>query len=68
MFPRASHIDSERREITTTIDVGPEPYGATAAMVWPDSIHDDAQSQLASLTGEYETTYCVGECACGHEL
>ena len=64
-------IDSDTRAITTRLSVGADPYGATAATVRPS---DDLESlgsterRVASLTGEYETTYCVGECACGHEL
>ncbi len=61
-------IDAETRAVTTTIAVGSDPYGTTAAAVRPASIPDDLERQLASLTGEYETTYCVGECACGHQL
>jgi len=63
-------IDSERREIVDTIDVGPEPYGVTAATVRIETDGDTAEGlpSLEQLTGEYETTYCIGECACGHEL
>jgi YVTN family beta-propeller protein len=64
-------IDSDTREITTRIDVGAEPYGATSATVRPSDAADSlgsAEARVATLTGEYETTYCVGECACGHEL
>lgn len=61
-------IDSEQREIVSTIDVGPEPYGVTSATLRPASLPEDQQGQLPRLTGEYETTYCVGECACGHQL
>jgi DNA-binding beta-propeller fold protein YncE len=62
-------IDSERREVVDRIEVGPEPYGATAATfrVERDGGRDAAYS-VDTLTGEYETTYCIGECACGHEL
>lgn len=64
-------IDSDAREITTRIEVGAEPYGATSATVRPSDDADSlgsTQARVATLTGEYETTYCVGECACGHEL
>ena len=60
-------IDSERREIVDTIEVGPEPYGVTAATVRLETGRETAPA-VAKLTGEYETTYCIGECACGHEL
>jgi len=64
-------IDADSRTVETTIAVGPEPYGVTAATVRPAEPADAAaelQSGLEGLTGEYETTYCIGECACGHEL
>ncbi|MFC6722298.1 hypothetical protein [Halobacteriaceae bacterium SHR40] len=63
-------IDSEQREIVDTIAVGPEPYGVTAATVRLETGGEAAEGlpALEQLTGEYETTYCIGECACGHEL
>jgi len=65
-------IDAADREITTRIDVGSEPYGATAAMLRPaegsGTAVESMATRLAALTGEYETTYCIGECACGHQL
>jgi hypothetical protein len=61
-------IDHERREITDRIGVGAEPYGATSASIRPSTVSEGVQARLASLTGKYETTYCIGECACGHRL
>jgi DNA-binding beta-propeller fold protein YncE len=65
-------IDADTREINTTIDVGPEPYGATAARIRPvpgtASAAESLANRIDGLTGEYETTYCIGECACGHQL
>lgn len=61
-------VDPDSREIETTVDVGPEPYGATAATLRPTDPAASLDARLASLTGGYETTYCIGECACGHEL
>jgi len=64
-------IDAERREITTRLDTGPDPYGATSAQLRPaegEGAGDSLSAQLSALTGSYETTYCVSECACGHEL
>jgi DNA-binding beta-propeller fold protein YncE len=64
-------VDADSRAVTTTLDVGPEPYGVTAATVRPADPSGAAASlgaRLDSLTGEYGTTYCIGECACGHEL
>jgi DNA-binding beta-propeller fold protein YncE len=61
-------VDHERGEIVDRIAVGPSPYGATAASVRPrpDST-PTARRALAEL-GVRETTYCIGNCACGHEL
>jgi YVTN family beta-propeller protein len=65
-------IDHAEREIATTIPVGAAPYGATAGRVRPDT--DTASDLLASLAAlgvtvpGGGTTYCIGECACGHEL
>ena len=65
-------IDHASRELTTTIDVGDSPYGATAAMVRPET--DETAAMLAQLAklgvfaASAETTYCIGECACGHQL
>jgi YVTN family beta-propeller protein len=63
-------VDHERREIVKRIDVGPAPYGATATKVRPSDTAsiETAQDTLKSMTGTFETTYCLGECACGHEL
>jgi YVTN family beta-propeller protein len=64
-------VDPDSREITTTIEVGPEPYGVTGAGRRPADPSGAAASldaRLTGLTGSYETTYCIGECACGHEL
>jgi DNA-binding beta-propeller fold protein YncE len=64
-------IDAETREITTRLDTGPEPYGATSAQLRPaegEGAGNSLSAQLSALTGSYETTYCVSECACGHEL
>ena len=65
-------IDHAAGEIVETISVGSKPYGATAGTVRPQT--DTSSNLLASLaTLGVEipgggTTYCVGECACGHEL
>ena len=64
-------IDPTEREIVDRLDTGPEPYGATAATVRPAEgagEGDSAAERLAALTGEYETTYCIVDCACGHRL
>lgn len=65
-------IDHEAGEITGTISVGSKPYGATAGTVRPEV--DAAANFLAMMSklglefSEAGTTYCIGECACGHQL
>jgi DNA-binding beta-propeller fold protein YncE len=64
-------VDAAEREIATRLETGPEPYGATAAAVRPAEgagEGDSATAQLSAVTGEYDTTYCLVECACGHQL
>ena len=65
-------IDHEQRAIAERIDVGSSPYGATAAQVRPatDSASSiEARMARVGLAEEpSETTYCIGNCACGHEL
>jgi DNA-binding beta-propeller fold protein YncE len=65
-------VDHERTEVVARIGVGPRPYGATSASVRPQS---DPSAALAvamarlGIAGEQaETTYCIGNCACGHRL
>ena len=65
-------IDHAAGEIVETISVGSKPYGATAGTVRPET--DTSSNLLASLAAigveipGGGTTYCIGECACGHEL
>ncbi|WP_135363998.1 YncE family protein [Halosimplex halophilum] len=65
-------IDAESRELVERVPVGAAPYGSTAARVRPES--DGPASLLAAMAavgldvGEADTTYCVGNCACGHRL
>ena len=64
-------IDAAEREIVTRLETGPEPYGATAATVRPaegEGAGGSTAERLSALTGSYETTYCVVDCACGHRL
>ncbi|MEF8825083.1 MAG: hypothetical protein V5A27_01885, partial [Halapricum sp.] len=65
-------IDHERREVTERIGVGPSPYGATSAPVRPRSDPAAAitltTARLGISTDRAETTYCIGNCACGHRL
>ncbi|MEF8786094.1 MAG: hypothetical protein V5A45_09195 [Haloarculaceae archaeon] len=64
-------IDHEQRAVTATLAVGSKPYGATAATVRPS---DEAATQAGTNGGLYNelsgsgTTYCIGNCACGHTL
>jgi len=65
-------IDHAAREVVERISVGSAPYGVTAARVRPES--DQSASILAAMAavgldvGDADTTYCIGNCACGHEL
>ena len=65
-------VDHASREIVETIAVGSKPYGATAGTVRPET--DTSSNLLASLAAVGVeipgggTTYCIGECACGHQL
>jgi len=65
-------IDPDENAVTATIAVGSEPYGATAGTVRPEG--DVAGSLLATMStlgvelSEAGTTYCIGNCACGHRL
>lgn len=65
-------VDHGSREVSTTISVGDSPYGATAAKVRPET--DETAAMLAKLAqmgvfaASTETTYCIGDCACGHQL
>jgi YVTN family beta-propeller protein len=65
-------IDHEQQQIVDRIAVGSGPYGATAARVRPPSDSTDALraaiAQLGVGADSAETTYCIGNCACGHEL
>ncbi len=62
-------VDHATGEVETRIDVGARPYGATAARVRPDATAglDGAQAEFVG-SRSYDTTYCIGNCACGHEL
>jgi DNA-binding beta-propeller fold protein YncE len=67
-------LDHAAGEIVETISVGSEPYGATAGRIRPRT--DTAANMLGTMaalgidvaTEGTGTTYCIGNCACGHEL
>lgn len=65
-------VDHASGEVTATIPVGSKPYGATAATVRPRE--DAAANLLGTLAAlgvelsETGTSYCIGNCACGHRL
>ena len=65
-------IDHEQGEIVERIGVGPNPYGATAAQIRPSRDPAAAVSLTVARLGigadTAETTYCIGNCACGHQL
>ncbi|NHN49437.1 hypothetical protein G9464_17845 [Halostella sp. JP-L12] len=63
-------VDHEAREVTERIEVGPDPYGATAAGIRPaGSGSGNRLKRLATLAVDSDsgTSYCIGECACGHD-
>ncbi|MEF8886509.1 MAG: hypothetical protein V5A30_01790 [Haloarculaceae archaeon] len=65
-------IDHAAGEVTARLAVGARPYGATAATVRPaeSGASESAQAlrRLAFRHGDSGTTYCLGNCACGHRL
>ncbi|WP_210423533.1 beta-propeller fold lactonase family protein [Halorussus marinus] len=65
-------IDHADREVVETIPVGSRPYGATAATARPDGdAAANVRGTMASLGIDLDdggTTYCIGNCACGHRL
>jgi YVTN family beta-propeller protein len=63
-------VDHEQRAITHRLSVGPKPYGATAGTVRPplEGGTEERLARLRAATDETGTTYCIGNCACGHEL
>jgi len=62
-------IDDAAGEVTATLDVGDSPYGATATRVVPHPESPSTAAAAASKLGlDGDTSYCLGDCACGHEL
>ncbi|WP_318570850.1 hypothetical protein [Salinigranum marinum] len=62
-------IDHERGQIVDRIAVGASPYGATSALVRPQpGTSSSMLTVMARLGLRSETTYCIGNCACGHQL
>lgn len=65
-------IDHAAGEVTETIGVGSKPYGATTGLVRP--VESTANSFLATASSlglelsETGTSYCLGECHCGHHV
>ena len=65
-------IEHASQEVVETIEVGSKPYGATAGSVRPES--DTTGNLLASVASmgielsDSGTTYCIGNCACDHEM
>ena len=61
-------IDHEAGEIVERIGVGSDPYGATAAGIRPQGdTSSDRLARLSALASDAGTSYCIGECACGHD-
>jgi YVTN family beta-propeller protein len=65
-------VDHATRSVTATIPVGARPYGATAGTVRPgERVLESGPSSRESLQrrlSDEGTTYCIGNCACGHQL
>ena len=65
-------VDHEQRAIVDRISVGSSPYGATSALIRPRSDPAAAvtlsMARLGLSAEASETTYCIGNCACGHRL
>lgn len=65
-------IDPETDAIIERLPVGASPYGATSAQVRPaaaaTSTMQVAVARLGLRPEPAETTYCIGNCACGHRL
>jgi YVTN family beta-propeller protein len=65
-------VDHDSGSVTATIPVGSRPYGATAGRVRPgETVLQSGSSSRESLQrrlADSGTTYCIGECACGHQL
>ncbi|MDS0293744.1 hypothetical protein [Halogeometricum luteum] len=64
-------VDHARGEIVERIAVGANPYGATAARARPRPDSTAALGTALARLGirePVETTYCIGNCACGHRL
>ncbi|WP_336000570.1 hypothetical protein [Halorientalis halophila] len=65
-------IDHERRAVVTTIPVGSRPYGGTSGRVRPGEAgltsNPESRERLRQRLSGEGTTYCIGNCACGHEL
>jgi YVTN family beta-propeller protein len=65
-------VDHGSKSVTATISVGSRPYGATAGRVRPgESVLESGPSSRESLQrrlADRGTTYCIGKCACGHQL
>ncbi|PSP33103.1 hypothetical protein BRC64_04370 [Halobacteriales archaeon QH_10_67_22] len=61
-------IDPEALAVTARLSVGAGPYGATAAGVRPDPEPARTEAALGALgLLDSGTTYCIGNCACGHD-
>jgi YVTN family beta-propeller protein len=64
-------VDHDSGEVTATLSVGSKPYGATAGRVRPEETSTNEFLATAASLGieltEGGTSYCIGECACGHQ-
>jgi len=61
-------IDPDELAVTARLGVGASPYGATATQVRPDPEPAPTESALGALgLLQSGSTYCLGNCACGHD-
>lgn len=61
-------VDPTERKVTERLAVGASPYGATAAGLRPDPEPARTAAALGALgLRDAGTTYCIGNCACGHD-
>jgi len=65
-------VDPETDDIVDRLSVGANPYGATSARVRPAAASTPSMQVAIARLGlraePAQTTYCIGNCACGHQL
>jgi YVTN family beta-propeller protein len=62
-------VDHGSQSVTATIPVGARPYGVTAGTVRPgEDAGPSSREALQRRLADEGTTYCIGNCTCGHRL